>query len=79
MLIFAATAHPFLIQNFALPSDVATLEYMSADCIFVDPHMHLWDFKEHADVHDRRLLAGVRERTLSSHYDQEIEVSAVAM
>ena len=53
--------------------------YMSADCVFVDPHMHLWDFEEHADVHERRFLAGVRERALSSHYDQEIEVSAFAV
>jgi hypothetical protein len=47
---------------------------MSADCAFVDPHMHLWDLKEHADTHDRRLLSGVREQALSLHYKEEIEV-----
>jgi hypothetical protein len=39
---------------------------MSVDCIFADPHMHLWDFEEHANIHERRFLAGVRERALSS-------------
>lgn len=48
---------------------------MSTDCAFVDPHMHLWDFQEHPDVHDRQLLAGVRDRALSLHYSQEIEVT----
>ena len=52
---------------------------MSVDCVFVDPHMHLWDFEEHADVHERRFLAGVRERALSSHYDREIGVGAFAV
>ena len=41
--------------------------------------MHLWDFEEHADVHERRFLAGVRERALSSHYDREIGVGAFAV
>ena len=49
---------------------------MSAECAFIDPHMHLWDFQEHADVHDRSLLAGLREQALLPHYAQEIEVSA---
>jgi predicted TIM-barrel fold metal-dependent hydrolase len=50
---------------------------MSADCVFVDPHMHLWDFQEHPDTHDRSLLAGVRERALPLHYEREIEVRLI--
>jgi hypothetical protein len=39
--------------------------------------MHLWDFQEHPDTHDRRLLAGVRERALPLHYEREIEVRPI--